>query len=474
MAAIKPHEGPFFLPYQKRWIEDESRLKLMEKSRRVGISFSTAYGCCRRVSLQDERYDTWVTSRDELQAREFIQDCKPFAKVLDAAAKDLGELVIDEKKKASAFVIQFANGKRIHSMSSNPDAQAGKGGTRVLDEFALHAEQRKLYSIASPGIEWGGQLEIISTHRGSYSYFNELIQEIKHKGNPKGFALHRVTIVDAVDQGFLEKLQHFLPDNDPRKEMDRDTYLQYARNTCSDEESWLQEYMCVPADDASAFLPYELITTCEYKLTEEWETDLGDCKNPLYMGVDVGRQHDLTVFWINEKFGGMDYTRRVICLYKMPFSAQEDVFYELLKLPQMRRCCVDNTGLGMQFAERAQQRFGTYKVEPVTFTGPVKEELAYPVRAAFEDHTIRIPNNKDIRADLRSIRKETTASGNIRFTADRGKNGHADRFWALALALFASKKYSGDFSYQTPKRNFYGSTGADTRAAMRRDRRVHV
>jgi phage FluMu gp28-like protein len=54
----------------------------------------------------------------------------------------------------------------------------------------------------------------------------------------------------------------------------------------------------------------------------------------------------------------------------------------------------------------------------VTFTGP-KEELAYPVRAAFEDRTVRIPNDPKIRSDLRAIKKETTAAGNIRFTADR-------------------------------------------------------
>jgi len=103
----------------------------------------------------------------------------------------------------------------------------------------------------------------------------------------------------------------------------------------------------------------------------------------------------------------------------------------------VRRCCIDRTGIGMQFAERAQKRFGTYKVEAVTFTQESKAEMAYPVRMAFEDRSVRIPNDDFIRADLRSIKKETTASGNIRFTADRGKNGHADRFWGLALALHA-------------------------------------
>ena len=105
----------------------------------------------------------------------------------------------------------------------------------------------------------------------------------------------------------------------------------------------------------------------------------------------------------------------------------------------MRRCCIDATGLGMQLAERAQDKFGKYRVEGIAFTGPVKEELAYPLKAAFEDGNIRIPMDKFIRADLRGIKKVITASGNVRFAADRGTNGHSDRFWSLALALHAGK-----------------------------------
>jgi phage FluMu gp28-like protein len=116
-------------------------------------------------------------------------------------AQDLGEQVIDDKKH-SAYVLKMANSLRIHSMSSNPDAQAGKRGDRTLDEFALHPDPRKLYTIAQPGVTWGGAMEIFSTHRGSANFFNELIQECKHKGNPKGFSLHTVTLQDALDQGF--------------------------------------------------------------------------------------------------------------------------------------------------------------------------------------------------------------------------------------------------------------------------------
>jgi len=178
-AKIIPARDTLLLGYQARWIKDDSRLKLMEKARQIGMSWSTAYRLVSKKSLTDARLDAWISSRDDLQARLFLEDCKNFAAILQAGAQDLGERVIDDKGH-SAYVLQFANTLRLHSMSSNPDAQAGKRGDRVLDEFALHPDPRKLWSIAYPGITWGGSMEVISTHRGSANPFNELVQEIKH------------------------------------------------------------------------------------------------------------------------------------------------------------------------------------------------------------------------------------------------------------------------------------------------------
>lgn len=436
-----PAKNTLLLPYQAAWVRDGARLKIMEKSRQVGISWASAYALVRRKGRAGERYDAWVSSRDEIQARLFLEDSKLFAATLQLAADDLGLQVLEDGK-SSAFVLKFANGTKINSMSSSPDAQAGKRGDRLLDEFALHRDPRQMYAVAYPGITWGGQLEMVSTHRGSGNFFNELVREVREKGNPKGISLHRVTLQDALDQGFLYKLQTKLSPDDPRQEMDEADYFNFIRSGCADQESFLQEYCCVPADDASAFLPYDLIASCEYPEGETWETELKS-GSTLYAGVDVGRKHDLTVIWINEVAGGRHLTRRVICLKGQTFAAQEAVLWPLLEHPGLRRCCIDATGLGMQLAERAQQRFGTYRVEAVQFTGPVKSDLAYPLRAAFEDGNLRIPFDRQIRADLRAIRKETTAAGNIRFAADRSEDGHSDRFWALALALHACGRDDG-------------------------------
>lgn len=433
-----PKRNTLLLPYQAAWVKDSSRLKIAEKSRQIGWTWATAYGLISRKGLKDARLDGWISSRDDIQARLFLEDCKGFAKILNMAAKDLGEQVIDEKGH-SAYVLSLANALRLHSMSSNPDAQAGKRGDRVLDEFALHPDPRKLYAIAYPGITWGGSLEIFSTHRGSGNYFNMLIREIREKGNPKGWSLHRVTLQDALDQGFLYKLQAKLPQDDERQEMDEAEYFDFIRKGAPDEESFQQEYMCVPADDASAFIEWSLIDACTYPENEEWELTLEQAAGKeLYGGLDIGRHHDLTSFTMVEKVAGLRPVRKRIDLSGMKFSDQEAILYPWFEV--CRRVCVDATGLGMQFAERAGERFGKYKIEPITFTGPMKEELAYPVRAAFEDRAVRIPFSDDkLKSDIRAIRKEVTGSGNVRFAADRGVNGHADRFWGLALSLHAAK-----------------------------------
>lgn len=440
---IPANPGGLFLPYQERWIVDRSRLKLMEKARQIGLSWSTAYAADERTAETGARFDQWISSRDDLQARLVIEDCKMFAKVLDLAAQDLGEIVIDPEKKISAYVLHFANGRRIHSMSSNPDAQAGKRGGRILDEFALHPDPRKLWSIAYPGITWGGNMEVISTHRGSGNFFNQLIREIREHNNPKKISLHRVTLQDALDQGFLWKLQQSLPDDHEIQAMDEAQYFDFIRSGCADEESFQQEYMCVPADDASAFLEYDLIAGCEYGSGEEWELDpLSDLKGKqLYAGLDIGRKKDLTVLWILELLGDTLYTRKIIVLKNMSKPDQEKILWAWMML--MHRTCLDYTGIGIGWGDDAVRRFGEDRVECVTFTGRVKETLAYPVRGKMEDKRLRIPYKPEIRADLRAVTKETTASGNIRFTAERSENGHADRFWALALAIQAAGTDNG-------------------------------
>ncbi|MGD8389056.1 MAG: hypothetical protein PVG49_18055 [Desulfobacteraceae bacterium] len=447
---IPSNPDAIFLLYQERWILDKSRLKLMEKARQIGLSWSTAYPTVERTAAAGARWDQWISSRDEIQARLFLEDCKMWAKVFDLVAQDMGEVVIDKKKDLTALKLLFSTDRAIYSMSSNPDAQAGKRGGRVLDEFALLGDPRQMWTIAYPGLTWGGLLEVISTHRGSGNFFNLLIREIKEKGNPKKISHHRVTLEDALNQGFLYKLQQALPADAEQQAMDETEYFDFVKAGCADEESFLQEYMCIPGDDDTAFLEYDLIAACEYSEADPWELDrppAESARGRFYAGLDIGRKKDLTVLWVLELMGDVLYTRAVITLKNMSKPDQEKVLWPWL--PCLERACFDYTGLGIGWGDDAQKKFGKHKVELVNFSSKVKEALAYPVRGKMEDRKLRIPFAPDIRADLRSVTKQTTAAGNIRFTAERTEDGHADRFWALALAIEAASTPSGPIEYET-------------------------
>ena len=444
-SAIVP--PPFFLPYQTRWIRDPSPRRLIEKSRQIGITLATAYDLVVKTGQRASRSDAWVSSRDDLQARLFAADCARWALTLHAPCGEMRERVLDRELKISAHVLPFDNGRSIYSLSSSPDAQAGKRGHRVFDEFALNSANRQLFAVGFPGLMWDGGMDIISTHRGTANFFNELVNEIKHQGNPKHFSLHTVTIQDAVQQGLLDRLKtkwRQANPGDDRLQWTDDDFLQSLRQGCPDEESWQQEFMCQPGDDDSAFLSYDLIASCQYKPGEPWEWSFNpqsafyNPQSSLYLGVDIGRFHDLTVIWVLEKNALNLLTRKIICLEKQTFEAQEAVLYPLLALPAVRRACIDQSGLGCQFVERAKKKFDRYRVEGVTFTAEVKERLAYKLRSAFETGGIRIPNDRLLAADLRSMRKTVTSSGNIRFEGERHLNSHADRFWAACLALEAA------------------------------------
>ena len=358
-----------------------------------------------------------------------MEDCKYWAKLLHLIATDHGQVVLDEKEKVSAYVLQFNNGRRIYCLSSNPNALAGKRGHVKLDEFALHQDQRLLYRVAKPVTTWGGSLSIISTHRGTSSVFNELIRDITENGNPMGWSLHTVPIQKAVEQGIVEKINA----NTGRKET-REEFLARIQAECIDDEQWLQEYCCQPADEAAAFISFEMIHACEEDCLKDFRY-LMNVRNPLYIGMDTGRKKDLTVIDVGELVGDVLVDRLRIELHKKTFGEQEYELYRLLALPQVKRICIDASGLGMQLAERARERFG-WKVEEVTFTPAVKEELAYRLRAAFEDRLLRIARDVELRADLRGIKKEVTSSGNIRFVGET-EGSHCDRFWAKALRQHA-------------------------------------
>ena len=433
----------YFLPYQRAWILDESPMKLYAKSRRIGITYATSYRVNDKC-LRRRNFTQWVTSRDELTAHEFITDyIAKWAHASNVVCKGLlGDdlQVIDTEKGIRAFVATYeSTGSRVVSLSSTPEAFAGKGGDVLIDEADLHKDSGKVIDMAMPCTTWGNQLEMLSAlsvDGGPNTPFCRMERDILDNGNPMGWSHHRTTILDAVEQGFVEKINQVSGQHYERAE-----WLAMIRAKCRTEEAWNTQYLIVPSTDGAALLSYELIASCEIPAREAKAEE--DSPHLRYAGYDVGRKKDLAVYFELELRGDVLWQVEYEVLKKTSFPVQTDFLKNKLKNPKLARLCIDYTGMGGPICEELQRCYGEYRVEGVTFSNPVKEALAMPLRASFEDRTIRVADDPEIRDDLHKIRKTTTAAGNIRYEGERDENGHSDRFWALALALHAKGRNDG-------------------------------
>ena len=159
--------------------------------------------------------------------------------------------------------------------------------------------------------------------------------------------------------------------------------------------------------------------------------------SPLYMGLDIGRTFDATVFYI---IGLVNGKQRSVLRHEMrnaEFDSQFDVLCRLMEDLPIYRCAIDNGGIGSNLAENAQKRYGE-RVEQYRFSLQSKEVLAMNVKMGLERREYELDNNRDFHAQIHSIKRTPSSGGGFRYDAERNERGHADSFWAWALASYAA------------------------------------
>jgi phage FluMu gp28-like protein len=514
---LKSHGIPLkpaltLLPYQRRWIEDDAKLKLVVKARQIGYSFAATL---RAVLRCLERQTTWIfLSKGERQSRLLMEKVQEHIRSCGLVAQ-ARESTFFEGTLIKQLETRFPNGSVIYGLPANPDTARGYSGNVTLDEFAFHADADKIYAALYPTITRGYGLEVISTPNGTQGKFYELAKaagltedrnsKIETRKSPTAgrvsdfefrvspgvptWSAHLCDIYDAVRQGL--KID-----------------LKLLRAGCEDESAWQQEFCCQFVSTAENFFPPDLLAAC---LSAEASTDTpllllasapgafaglgtrdsglakeeGPSPEPrvpspeFFLGIDIGRHHDRTVFWLDEvqpakledrnskiahgvtnfefrissfdssianhksQITNLSVARLVRTLAKMPFAEQLAFARELLSLlredgrPLVRRACIDATGMGAPLAEALTREFG-HRVEPVVFTAAVKEDLAFRTKRRMEARLTLLPDTREIRRAFSAVKKIVTPSGNLRFDAERTEAGHADEFWAKALADLAA------------------------------------
>jgi phage FluMu gp28-like protein len=405
-------------PYQARWIQDKSRLKIACKSRRIGYSFAAGFRALR--SCLEWKHNVIILSKKEELAKEFISEAvAPHVRAIGILASYHQGYV--PQTSIYKQECQFSNGSRIIALTANPDSARSYEGEVVLDEFAFHLDARKVYEAIEPSITRGYSLEIISTPNGQQGEYHKLAKAaglVDGQREPNcEWSAHKTDIYQAIAQGCRDRY------GKPLK-------LETVRAGCLDDEMWQQEFCCQFVSIATQWILPELF---EANVSVEATTGHpAPGLQGLCAGWDVARSKDMSVIWLTEVIGDVSWTRGVIELTGTPTPIQMDEARALM--PMIRRIAIDRSSMGLTIFEQLDREFPG-KVEGVLFTRAIKEALAVRGKRRMEEKKVRLPDTDLIRNSFRSVKKMVTDTGQARFDAVHDeRHGHADHWWAYCLA----------------------------------------
>ncbi|MBB96936.1 MAG: terminase [Rhodobacteraceae bacterium] len=420
---------------------------------------------CVKAEIDRRRVRWTILSRSENTAKEALEDAlKPMTRAYYAVLSGLSrlgrpEFVQDEfhvpahareVRQGSEIVsidvpearyktqeVHFPGGSRVVALSASPDAARGFGGNLLLDEFAFHADSRRIWGSAYPVAARGGhKIRVISTPNGKGNKFYELMTT---DGN--GWSKHHVDIYEAVAQGL-------------------DVNIDELRQGMADEDAWSQEFELAWLDEASSWLDYDLISSCEEATAGRPEFYAG---GRCFAGVDIAARNDLFVIWVVEEVGEALVTREIIAKLRISFADQDALLDEVMRRYHVVRVAMDQTGMGEKPVEDAKRSHGEDRVDGVLFSVPAKLDMATRLKESMQDRKTRIPAGDPVlRADLHSIKSQVGVTGIRRLIADADSDGHADRFWAAALAVTAADSGPVEYGYEAV-------SGARSRYAPRED-----
>lgn len=86
----------------------------------------------------------------------------------------------------------------------------------------------------------------------------------------------------------------------------------------------------------------------------------------------------------------------------------------------------------MNLAENLSRDFP--QVVPENFTNESKERWATDFKILLQRRDVTLARDRELVGQIHSIKRRVLASGKASFDAERTNKGHADKFWAVALA----------------------------------------
>jgi phage FluMu gp28-like protein len=379
-AALEAWTSTFY-PFQQDWLLEPADYAACNKARQTGLSHTTAAVGVLWGAFHGEL--TTVISLSELLATEVLEKAKRHARVLHGLGSKMAE--VNESNKTE---MRFTSGGRIIALPSTGGRSFS--GNVFLDEFAYQQHPDEIWDAALAVTMHGYKARVASTPNGTGNEFHRLLTDPKAN---RGWVLHEIPLQRALDDGMR---------------VDIETCWKIAKG---DPRLFDQLFNCKFLDADQQYIPSVLIDAAT-------TTDDPPDGGTVFAGLDIGRESD----------------RTALVVVRRDKSRCHWVTHQETK----KRTEPEETFP----AAELQRKHGAHTVDAVTFTGKSKEELATRLLQSFGDGLIRVQRDgKDaieLRTDVAAIRRIILPGGGIRYDAPRTAQGHADRAWALALALHAA------------------------------------
>ena len=470
-----------FLPYQKEWLEDKSPLKIIEKNRRCGISWTDASDAVLDAAPAHGWSNTYYMSFNKDNCRQYIEDAGEWAKKLGYAVSEIEEkeepLLDDPDKNITTYRITFSSGAEIMGLPGVSRSLRSKQGNVVIDEAAFFDDLESVLQAAKALVIWGGRIRIISTHNGDDNPFNILIKDIR-SGKETEWSLHRITFRESIAQGlfkricltqgkewteeaekeFVERIYRIYSNN-PDEELDviprtnGDRY--FSRGLLDHATADAESYDIRRLECSDSFLhKSETYKNREVEkfFNQEVRPVLGSLESRVFGGNDFGRSGDLTTYWLSEEIGNTQLAVRLIVeLKNAPFEQQQyfnDLLTDFLSEERHRLggIAIDSRGNGQQIGEHAMLRHPGAAIQ-VMETNAWYAKYGTDLHGLMESADFTVPDDETIKADfsLVVLKNGIPTIPGVR-TADRDLKGkrHGDGASAAMLCVCAWRECAAD------------------------------
>lgn len=465
--------------------------RLVEKSRGIGLTAMAAMDFLMLAAMMP-RVTIPVASRQIEGADEFINRCWD---LMQDATVDMWQ----PRQDVRSSIHLSSNGSKIVPVpGGNPaSVRSLRAPTAGIDEYAFHTRPGELWRAIRPVLSEGGPLTVMSTHDGTGTHFYQLTQRARDREIGMtflSFPLHdasprfnrREPVSAQVRQGIIQLVAPWIS-------------LRILDDTLrEDPVGYAQEYLAEVMDETFALLPRSVIEQASLSEHVCWEIPLppnahplvaqaganlavrpaagqdshspASHVNPVHVGVDFASKGDLAAYAVWEEVeGGLFYQRALVTMTQTDTPTQNAFLRNLYVTLRFNTVSIDETGPGtglyqyaarelstvangIDFSSRAiMTSLGGGEVEPL---GPDLAPL--PIAGAQRGH-VRVPIKKVLALNFEGLmrsgraqllrehphaalqHRHLTAIRRSDLDAPRRRGeGHADVFWANALALYGA------------------------------------